>query len=263
MNEKSCVRIAVSNQKGGVGKTTSTYNLAAALAKMGKTVLMIDMDPQYSLTLSCTMMPDDPLYNGMSTCSLFSPSTDPLDCCFEVAPLAGKYRLFIVPSTQKLAVTSKKLFTRTKSIAVFKNKIDKLSEYFDYIFFDCPPSLDELLTSALVSSDEVIIPTRPERLSMACLDLIIPTIKAVQQASSGKPGNKDLKIKGIIVTMYRSAIPEHRENVEKLVEEGYELLGIIPLSTIVSKDVGVGLPCTLAHPASNPSKAYVNIANSL
>jgi chromosome partitioning protein len=262
MSRKACVCVAVANQKGGVGKTTSTYNLAAAIAKTGKTVLMIDMDPQYSLTLSCAMMPDDPSYKGMSTCSLFRKNIDPLDCCFEVEPLAGKYKLFIVPSTQELAVTSKKLFTRINSISVFKANIDELTDYFDYIFFDCPPSLDELLTSALISSDEVIIPTRPEKLSMSCLDLIIPTIKAVQEAPEGR-GNKDLKIKGIIATMYRSAIPEHRDNLEKLAATGYDLLGVIPLSTIVSKDVGLGLPCTLAHPASNPSKAYVNIANSL
>lgn len=258
-----CVRVAIANQKGGVGKTTSTYNLAAAIAKAGKTVLMIDMDPQYSLTLSCAMMPDDPSYKGKSTCDLFQKNADPLDCCFEVEPLAGKYKLFIVPSTQKLAVTSKKLSTRANTISVFKANIDKLTDYFDYIFFDCPPSLDELLTSALVSSDEVIIPTRPERLSMACLDLIIPTIKAIQSAPEDQPRNRDLKIKGVIATMYRSSVVEHKENLEKIVSLGYNLLGIIPLSTIVSKDVGLGLPCTLAHPASNPSKAYVTIANNL
>lgn len=263
MSKKECVCIAVANQKGGVGKTTSTYNLAAAIAKAGKTVLMIDMDPQYSLTLSCAMMPDDPAYNGMSTCDLFQKTTDPLDCCFEVEPLAGKYKLFIVPSTQKLAVTSKKLFVRSSSIANFKANIGRLKEYFDYIFFDCPPTLDELLTSALISSDEVVIPTRPEKLSIACLDLIIPTIKTIQEAPATQPNNKNLKIKGIIATMYRSAIPEHKENLEKLISMGYDILGVIPLSTIVSKDVGLGLPCTLAHPTSNPSKVYVNIANSL
>ena len=100
--------IAIGNQKGGVGKTVSTYNMAASLARAGKMVLMIDMDPQYSLTLGCNMLPDAEEYNGMSTCSLYEKKTDPLDCCFTV-DVMNSTNIFIIPSSQKLAVTERKL----------------------------------------------------------------------------------------------------------------------------------------------------------
>ena len=117
----NCRTIAICNQKGGVGKTTTTYNLAAAKARVGNMVLMIDMDPQYSLTESCAMIPDDDNYNGMSTCRLFNKETDPLDCCFSVDAIKSN-KLFIVPSSQSLALTAKKLFSKTDGIKIFKSK---------------------------------------------------------------------------------------------------------------------------------------------
>lgn len=253
--------IAIANQKGGVGKTTTTYNLASSLSRAGKTVLMIDMDPQYSLTESCAMLPDDEAYNGMSTCKLFLKNTDPLDCCFTVDAL-GTTKLFIVPSSQELAVTAKRLFTQTAAINVFKSNVNKLREYFDYIFLDCPPSLDELLTSSLISADSVIIPVKPERLSYSGLKLIIPTIEAIQNAPSGQPGNPDLKILGLIATMYRNQSSEHKEYITKITNE-FNLIGIIPLSAVVTKGLEFGLPVVAAHPTANAAKEYNRIAFTL
>ena len=253
--------IAVANQKGGVGKTTTTYNLAAAKARVGNMVLMIDMDPQYSLTESCAMMPDDDNYNGMSTCRLFNKETDPLDCCFSVDAIKSN-KLFIVPSSQSLALTAKKLFSKTDGIKIFKSKIEKLSSYFDYIFFDCPPSLDELLTSAIISADEVVVPVKPEKLSYAGLNLIMPTIETIQNPPEGQLGNKNLKVDGIIVTMMRSNLNEHKNYLQKISEE-YNVLGVVPLSAIVTKELDVGLPVVIAHPISNAAKSYINIADNI
>jgi len=253
--------VAIANQKGGVGKTTTTYNLAACKVKLGKMVLMIDLDPQYSLTESCAMQPDDEAYNGMSTCKLFNKETDPLDCCFSVDAVNSQ-KLFIVPSSQSLALTAKNLFSRLDGINVFKAKIEKLRQFFDYIFIDCPPSLDELLTSALVAADEVVVPVKTEKLSYAGLSLIMPTIEAVRSAPEGQPHNKDLKVTGIIATMYRSSLNEHKNYLARISEE-FHVLGIVPLSAIVNKELDSGLPVVIAHSISNAAKAYSGIAERL
>lgn len=254
-------KIAVANQKGGVGKTTTTYNLAAAKARIGKMVLMIDMDPQYSLTESCAMVPDDSTFNGMNTCKLFNKDTDPLECCFTVEAITSQ-KLFLTPSSQQLALTAKDLFSRTDGIKTFQAKINILDKYFDYIFFDCPPSLDELLLSAIVAADEVIIPVKPEMLSYAGLDLIMPTIKAIQNAPQGQIGNSRLKIDGIVVTMMRSTLIEHKQYLQKITEQ-YNVMGVIPLSAVVNKGLSEGLPVVMAHPASNAAKAYLNVAETI
>ena len=258
-------RISIANQKGGVGKSTSTYALAAAkAAKIGKTlgpVLMIDMDPQYSLTEYCGMIPDSPEFNDMNTVKLFQRQTDPLDCVFEVEPLAEKYDLFIVPSTQDLAITALDLHKNPSLIKVFKGKIDKLAKYFSYIFFDCPPSLDMLLTSALISSDSVIVPVKPERLSYAGLKLIFNTIEGVQ-SENNELNNPKLKVEGVLATMYRSNVKEHNEHIGLLAANN-NLLGIIPMSAMVTKEVEFGLPVVIAHPTSKPAIEYIKVANKI
>jgi len=253
--------IAIANQKGGVGKTTTAYNLAAAKIRQGKMVLMIDLDPQYSLTESCAMLPDDEAYHGMSTCKLFNRDTDPLDCCFSVDAVNSK-KLFIVPSSQSLALTAKNLFSRSDGIQVFRSRLDKLRNFFDYIFIDCPPSLDELLTSALIASDEVIVPVKTEKLSYAGLSLIMPTIDAIRNAPDSQPHNRDLKVTGIIATMYRSSLNEHKSYLEKITRD-YRVLGIVPLSAIVNKELDSGLPVVIAHTVSNAAKAYTAISEMI
>lgn len=254
------IKIAVANQKGGVGKTTTTYNLATAKVRVaGKRVLQIDMDPQFNLLESCKMRPDDPVYEGFSTCSLFDKNIDPLDCIFTVDSLGNNTNLFIVPSTINLAVTAKELYSNSTALATFRQHIIELDKYFDYIFFDCPPTLDELLLASLVSADGVIIPTKPEELSYGGLKLILGTIEDVRKSPSG---NKDLETLGLIATMYRSQVSEHQTILADMTSK-YNVLGIIPQSAVVTKGFPQGLPVVVTHPQSKAAKAYISIANNL
>ena len=253
--------IAIGNQKGGVGKTISTYNLAASLSRAGKTTLMIDMDPQYSLTLSCAMLPDAEEYNGMSTCSLFDKKTDPLDCCFTVDAMKTT-NLFIIPSSQKLAVTERKLSSVKGVYQTFRTHVEKLRDYFDYIFFDCPPTLAELLISSLIAADGVIIPVIPDKLSYGVIDDMLTTINEVKNGRENQPHNKGLEIVGFIATKYSSRSQVHNDYVE-LINEEQNLLGIIPDATSVSKAVEEGLPVVIAHPQTKAAKEYKRIAFSL
>ncbi len=252
--------IAIANQKGGVSKTTSTFNIAAAKALENKYTLMIDLDPQYSLTECCAMLPDDPSYKGMDVCRLFDDDVDPFDCCFSVDSTKSD-KLFIVPGTQRLAITSEKLVTNPEKILNFRKNIQKMSEVFLTIIIDCPPQLDRLLTSALVAATDVIIPVKPDKLSAKSLDLIIPSIEGVKN-ETGPAANKNIRITGLIISMYRSVVKEHQETAKSLTEK-FNVLGTVPLSSMVTKGIDEGLPVVIAHGSSTPAKVYKSIAAKL
>ena len=193
--------IAIANQKGGVAKTTSTYNLAAAKAVSGQSVLMIDLGPQASLTISCGIQPGAEEYNGKSTCNLFDGHTDPAACAFTVDH-SGLEKLYIIPSDIDLAVTETKLVVGRNTDVQLRKAIQKLSPYFDYCFIDCPPQLGTLLINALVAADEVIIPVKTDYLAYRGLQALLDTIEDMKTGDGDRSLNPDLEFIGIIATMY-------------------------------------------------------------
>ena len=256
------INISIANQKGGVGKTASTYCLAAAKARTGKKVLMIDLDQQCTLTDNCGMKPDDESFEGMNTCKLFEKETKPFDCCFRVSS-TNFDNLFIVPSSIFLATVETKLsfnalHMNNSGIEIFKDNIEKLGQYFDYIFFDCLPSLGALLISALVVSDKVVIPVIPDRSSVIGIPQLIETIDSIKLDA-----NKKLKIAGIIATKYRTQKAEHSKYLEDLEKYNLPILGIIPEASIVTKEFDFGRSCVDAHPTSLPAKEYIKIATKI
>ena len=250
--------ISLANQKGGVAKTTSTYNLAAARAMMDADarILMIDLDPQASLTISADIEPGDDYLEGHSVCDLFEVKKDPLDAVFSVRA-SGLQNLYIVPSDIELAEMEVRLITRMFGAeSLLKKALDKMEDCFDYVFIDCPPQLGKLTVNALIASDEVIIPTQAGYLPMRGLKALLKTIEEV------KTINTDLEVKGIIITMYESRIND-QQDIKDMLEEYAPILGTVRKSADVQRKVVAGKPVVISMPQAQTAREYMQIAEKL
>lgn len=181
--------ISIANQKGGVGKTTTVWNLSACLAEMGKKVLMVDLDPQASLTICQAIEPAELDY------SIYNVLIGSVDINSIIVDL-DNYKL--LPSTIDLAGAEVELSSKIGKEYILAKNFKKLKEDFDYIIIDCPPALGNLTVNALSASDGVIIPMACEFLAFRGLKLLEATISEVKEL------NNKLKIYGILPTMYDS-----------------------------------------------------------
>lgn len=181
--------IAIGNQKGGVGKTTTTVNLGAALAYLGKKVLIIDSDSQGNATSGLGVERAD-IEN-----SLYEILVDQVDLASCVLP-TSREGLFIVPSTIQLAAAELELGSVEKRESRLKQAIQPVKDQYDYILVDCPPSLGQLSLNAFTASDTVLIPVQAEYYALEGLSQLLNTIRLVQRSF-----NSSLRIEGVLLTM--------------------------------------------------------------
>src|SRR5438552_14776933 len=181
--------IALMNQKGGVGKTTTTVNLGAALAELGQRVCLVDLDPQAHLTINYGIEPTADIV------SLYDVLVDERD--FRDAVHKIDDHLAVVPSSIDLAAAEIELVSEIGREMLLKKRIEAANLDFDFMLLDCPPSLGLLTINALAVATEVIIPMQPHFLAMQGVAKLLETVQLVN-----KRMNPDLKVAGIVLTMY-------------------------------------------------------------
>ncbi len=248
--------IAVANQKGGVGKTTTVINLSAYLAQKNKNVLVIDSDPQGNTTTGLGLKKND---GSKTFYDLLSENAD----FFEVKKRVEYFNsMDILPTDINLAGAEIELVEQDKPNFILKGIIDKgfLRDRYDYIVIDCPPSLNILTLNALVAADSVLIPLQCEFLALEGLTQFIHTYNIVKSRL-----NKSIQIEGIVFTMY-----DGRTNLSlQVVEEVKNYFDdsiykcIIPRNIRLSEAPSHGMPINLYDPKSKGAEAYEILANAV
>ena len=189
-----CKVIAITNQKGGVGKTTTTVNLGVGLANMGKRVLLIDADPQGSLTVSLGIKKPDDL--SVSLATVMQDVIEDRDTPDGSGIIHHEEGVDLLPSNIELSGLEVSLFNTMSRESILKGYLDTVRSKYDYVLIDCMPSLGMMTINALVAADSVLIPTQPNYLSTKGLNLLMRSVSRIK-----KQINPKLRIDGILLTM--------------------------------------------------------------
>ena len=190
----NCKVIAVTNQKGGVGKTTTAVNLGAALAKQSKNILLIDADPQGSLTVSLGIKNPDSL--DISLATVMQDVIEDRPFLKDDGIIRHAEGMDLMPSNIELSGLETALFNVMSRESILKSYVNRVKGDYDYVLIDCMPSLGMMTINALSAADSVIIPTQPNFLSAKGMDLLFRSIARVRRAI-----NPELKIDGVLMTM--------------------------------------------------------------
>lgn len=245
--------ISVSNQKGGVGKTTTTVNLAAFLAEKGKRVLIIDIDPQGNAGFGIGINAEE-----IET-TIYEVLIDeiPIEETIFKTEIEG---LSIIPSNIHLSGAQVNLLDTEGKEFILRNKLKKIRDYYDYIFIDCPPSLGVLTLNSLVAADSVLIPLQCEYYALEGLSQLLQIIVMVQERL-----NKTLKIEGVVLTMFDTRTNLAAQVVSDVREYFKDKVfdTIIPRNVKLSEAPSFGKPIGLYDKTCAGSISYEKLAQEV
>lgn len=245
--------IAITNQKGGVGKTTTSVNLSACIAKLGKKVLLIDMDPQGNASSGLGIDKDnlelciyDVLINGMTMNDV-------------IVPTALK-KLKIAPASIDLAGAGVELVNLPKREHILKKALKEVKDDYDFVFIDCPPSLDLLTLNAMTAADGVLIPIQSEFYALEGVSQLINTVNLVKKSL-----NEKLEVEGVLLTMF-----DGRTNLSIQVADEVKKFfttkvykTIIPRNVRLSEAPSYGEPIIIYDPKSKGAEVYMKLAKEV
>ena len=246
--------IAIANQKGGVGKTTTSINLSACLAELGKKVLVIDLDPQGNTTSGLGIDKDE-LDN-----TVYELMLDECSIKESIVSVEGLEHLKVIPSNVNLAGAEIELLGINDKEYILKNAVDYIADDFDYIMIDCPPSLNMLTVNAMTTADSVLVPTQCEYYALEGISQLMHTIELVQERLNDK-----LKINGVVFTMYdgrtnlsNDVVDTVKSNLDTTIYQT-----IIPRNVRLAEAPSHGLPINLYDSRSAGAESYRNLAKEI
>ncbi len=244
--------LAITNQKGGVGKTTSTVNLGASLAKLGQRVLLIDLDPQGNATTGCGIAKSDDV-----------PTVYELllgDTTLDQAIQKTEFGFDILSANRDLAGAEIELIEIDGREQKLKEALATVSERYDYVLIDCPPALNMLTVNALVASKSVMIPMQCEYYALEGLSDLVETLRKVRENL-----NPELEIEGLLRTMYNAQSTLTQQVSDELTnhfgDKVYQT--IIPRNVRLAEAPSHGKPATAYDPSSKGAQAYMALAEEL
>lgn len=245
--------IAISNQKGGVGKTTTAINLSACLAEKKQKVLVIDMDPQGNATSGL----------GVEKASVEHSSYEVLLDDISITDAMERSvcdNLYVVPSERGLAGAEIELIGKNEREYVLKEKVDQVKDQFDFIIIDCPPSLNILTVNAMTTADTVLVPIQCEYYALEGLSELLYTIELVKERLNSK-----LEIEGVVFTMYDARTCLSLQVVENVKENLQQNIykTIIPRNIRLAEAPSYGMPINLYDSKSAGAEGYRNLAEEV
>jgi chromosome partitioning protein len=245
--------IAIANQKGGVGKTTTSINVAASLQSIGRETLLVDLDPQGNATMGSGIN-KNALDNTILNVLIESVGVDDVVCQCESA---GYH---VLPSNADLTVAEIQLMSLPEREHRLSNVLADVRDQYDYIIIDCPPSLNMLTLNALVAADGVILPTQCEYYALEGLSALMDTIQNIQEAV-----NPSLKIEGILRTMFDPRNNLANEVSAQLTKHFGRLVyrTVIPRNVRLAEAPSHGLPATVYDHSSKGAIAYLTLASEI
>lgn len=252
-DEKELRVIAVINQKGGVGKSTTTVNLSAALGKYGKKVLVVDFDPQGNTT-SGFGIEKESLSHCIYDALLHDYPAENLICRTE------NEKVFVLPATIQLAGAEIELVSAMARETRLKDLLEPIQDEFEYVFIDCPPSLGLLTINALAAADSVLIPIQCEYYALEGVTKLLESMRMVKGRI-----NKGLETFGVLMTMYDSRTTLSNQVVEEVRNYFGDLTfnTCIPRSVKVSESPSYGMPVVDYAPNNKAAIAYMELAQEV
>lgn len=255
MTTPRTVTLAIANQKGGVAKTTSVASIGAALAEMGHSVLLVDLDPQACLTFSLGIDPED---LEVSVHHVLTKGVDPSEVILETEDGVD-----LLPATIELARAEADLLTRTGREHVIKGVVEQLAEDeagYDWILLDCPPSLGVLTVAALTAADGVLVPLQCETLSHRGVGQLLDTVHDVRRFT-----NRGLEVWGVLPTLYDGRT-NHARTVLETISETYDLEVVeppIPKTIKFAEAPAAGRSILATSRTNKGAQAYREVAANL